>query len=145
MKKTISILTILSLVCVTGCTAEQAKKETVIVEVKTPGQLAQAAEKVQHPAANFDKQVESGIVILDFFAVWCPPCKRFSPVFIKAASDNTDKLFIKIDIEQYAEITNKYGVQSMPTIIALKDGKEIKRNVGGMSEAQFKKWLNDLK
>lgn len=97
--------------------------------------------------AEFDAQSSSGIVILDFFAQWCPPCKKFGPIFEKASTKaaNTSTKFIKIDVEQFINLTNKFGVRSMPTIVALKDGKEIKRHIGGFSEPQFDKWLADIK
>jgi Thioredoxin domain-containing protein len=157
MKKTISLLTILALVSVSGCncTPKTANEKTAAIKSETviavnSASATKADTRVVHPAstvvADFEKQVANGIVILDFFAVWCPPCKRFGPIFAKTADKaaHADKLFIKIDIEQFASLTDKYGVRSMPTIIALKDGKEVKRTTGAMSEGQFENWLKGL-
>jgi thioredoxin len=152
MKKTISLLTILALASASGCNSatKNASTKSEVVEINSASLVTKAAGKVEHPVsdslADFEKQVENGIVILDFFAVWCPPCKRFAPVFIKTAGKaaHANKLFIKIDIEQYVSLTEKYNVRSMPTIIALKNGKETKRSMGAMSETQFENWLAGL-
>jgi thioredoxin 1 len=130
MKKTISIFAILAMVVTLGCSLIKA---------------------VEHPAndivVEFEKQISSGVVILDFFAQLCPPCKKFGPIFEKASTKAVNKniKFIKIDIEQFVNLTNKYSVRLMPTIIALKDGKEVSRHVGGFSEPQFDKWLTSIK
>jgi len=99
---------------------------------------------VKLPAADFDNQVSQGTVILDFFATWCPPCKKFGPVFKKAAANHPDILFIKIDIDKYEDLMKKYNVRSMPTIIALKDGKRVKTTTGFMSNKKFENWINSI-
>lgn len=163
MKNKLSILTIIALACTTksyciepttDVFAAEAKGQVEAITVKKsePSHLA-ADGRVQHPEANFEKQVASGIVILDFFATWCPPCKRFGPVFVavankkNAAGDefvHADKAFIKIDIDKHTDLTGKYNILSMPTIIALKDGKEVKRVSGSMTERQFENWIKEI-
>jgi len=111
--------------------------------------IAEASGTVQHPVADsiakFDNQIASGTVILDFFASWCGPCQNFGPVFTSAAKKHTNILFIKINIDNYPKITKQFGVRSIPTIIALKDGKRIKSKTGFMNAAQFDAWINGLK
>ena len=99
---------------------------------------------VKVPEADFEKQVSQGTVILDFFATWCPPCKKFAPVFEKAANKHPNILFVKIDVDKHKNLTEKYGVRSMPTIIALKDGKEVKKTTGFMSNKKFENWINSI-
>lgn len=108
-----------------------------------------AAGKVQYPTADFNAQTANGIVILDFFAQWCPPCKRFGPVFEEVANSNPSALFIKVDVDQHESIAKKYSVNSMPTVIVLKNGKEVyplngKRLQGAMTKGQFVSELNKL-
>ena len=100
--------------------------------------------RVEHPIADFDNQVSEGIVILDFFATWCPPCRRFGPVFTRAAANHPDIRFIKIDIDKYASIASDYGVRSMPTIIVLKDGGVVKTKAGYMKLKDFENWINSI-
>ena len=105
---------------------------------------AKAYGSVEHPIADFENQISQGIVILDFFATWCPPCRRFSPVFEKAAANHTDILFIKIDVDKHENLVTEYGVRSMPTIIVLKDGVVVKTKTGYMSSKQFDKWISSI-
>jgi len=106
--------------------------------------ITKANGRVEHPIADFDSQVSEGIVILDFFATWCPPCRRFGPVFTRAAANNPDIRFIKIDIDKYSNIAKDYGVRSMPTIIALKDGGVVKTKIGYMKLKDFENWINSI-
>ena len=71
-----------------------------------------------------------GLVLIDFYAVWCGPCKLAGPVIDELAEDYKDKVVIgKIDVDEIPQIAEKYGVMSVPTVIILKDGKEVERQV----------------
>lgn len=84
---------------------------------------------------NFSELIKSNQnVIIDFYAKWCGPCRMLEPIFENISSNNKDKLFIRIDIDNHEEITNEYRIMSVPTIVILKDGKEVKRNSGFISE-----------
>jgi len=72
---------------------------------------------------NFNQQVESNqIVILDFWAPWCGPCRQFAPIFEEVASAHPDILFGKINTEEQREIAAHFQVQSIPTVAVLKEG-----------------------
>lgn len=83
-------------------------------------------------SGNFKETIEKDgvIAVVDFYADWCGPCKMFAPVFEELAEENTDAIFAKINVDNEENIAIKYGVMSIPTVIVLKDGKEISRNVG---------------
>ena len=83
------------------------------------------------------------IVIVDFFATWCGPCKMFAPTFEKLSSDFNGKLeFLKIDIDKNEDIADHYNVKSVPTFILFKDGKEIERKVGVPAPKEYVELIN---
>ena len=96
---------------------------------------------------NFKEEVinNKGISIVDFWAPWCGPCKMFGPIFERANKSHEDIKFCKLNIdEDNNNISNDFGVMSIPTVIAFKNGKEIKRNVGFMNEDTFNNFLEEI-
>ncbi len=93
---------------------------------------------------NFRDLIGSKRVVVDFFATWCGPCKMLGPIFEKVASSNDGVVFIKVDVDKHEDIAREYGVMSIPTVVFFKDGQEIKRNVGFMSEDALQDIINDL-
>lgn len=85
---------------------------------------------------EFEAKLASGsILVVDFFAEWCGPCKMLSPILESLAPEFEGKLeIVKIDIDSEPELAQKYGVSSIPTIVAIKDGAEIDRMVGFQSK-----------
>ncbi|MCC7442518.1 MAG: thioredoxin [Bdellovibrionales bacterium] len=72
---------------------------------------------------NFESTVDSNpIVILDFWAAWCGPCRMFAPTFEKAAEDHPDIVFGKVNTETAQDLAGAFRVRSIPTIMAFKEG-----------------------
>lgn len=92
-----------------------------------------------HYESDFDKLIEEEAVV-DFYATWCGPCKMFGPVFEEVAT-NMDINFVKIDVDKNSDIAREYGVMTIPTVILFKDGKEVKRKVGFMSNDELTEFL----
>lgn len=69
-----------------------------------------------------DETVREGIVLIDFWAGWCGPCKQFAPVFEKASEKHPDVTFAKVDTEDQPELAGRYGVTSIPTLVVYRDG-----------------------
>ncbi|MDI2882339.1 thioredoxin [Clostridioides difficile] len=88
---------------------------------------------------NFDKEIENGVVVVDFFATWCGPCKMLAPVFEELGNEmNENAKFIKVDIDQSMEIARKFMVSTVPTMMIFKDGKQVDTMVGFMPKESIK-------
>ncbi len=80
---------------------------------------------------TFDENTTTGIVLVDFWATWCPPCRMMGPVIESVGKEMSGKANVfKLDIDQSPAIADRYNVQNIPTMIILKDGKEVERFVG---------------
>ena len=91
---------------------------------------------------NFAEQTSEGYVVLDFYTTWCHYCKLLNPVLTQMAGRYLNIRFIKINAETHRSIASQFGVRGFPTLILLKDGKEVKRNAGFMNAGKFAAWLN---
>ncbi|MFD7714010.1 thioredoxin [Streptomyces sp. NPDC059785] len=84
---------------------------------------------------NFDQTVtENGFVLIDFWADWCGPCKQFAPVYEKAAADNPDLVFGKVDTEAQPELAAAFGIQSIPTLMIVRDQVAVFAQPGALPE-----------
>ncbi|MGW2486172.1 thioredoxin [Streptomyces sp. NPDC001606] len=84
---------------------------------------------------NFDQTVEeNGFILIDFWAEWCGPCRQFAPVYEKAAADNPDLVFGKVDTEAQPELAAAFGIQSIPTLMIVRDKVAIFAQPGALPE-----------
>lgn len=92
---------------------------------------------------NFDENVANGVCLIDFFADWCGPCKMITPIVEELSSEYQGKVLIaKVDVDNAQSVSSKYGITSIPTVIVLKNGKEINRIVGVRDKATFKRMID---
>ena len=97
--------------------------------------------------ANFKTEVleSKGPVLIDFWAVWCGPCKAISPTIEELAKELEGKVKIgKLNVDENPDVTNSLGILNIPTLIFFKDGKEKGRMVGMNSKADISKRIKEL-
>lgn len=91
---------------------------------------------------NFEKEVlkEEKLILIDFWASWCGPCKMMGPVVEQIAEDAKDVAKVcKLNIDEELNLATKYNVMSIPTFILFKDGKEVERMIGAMPKEELMK------
>ena len=97
--------------------------------------------------ADFEAEVlnSSEPVLVDFYAEWCGPCKAMAPALEEVAKEMAGKVKItKIDVDDNPEITNKYQIQAMPTLIMFKDGEIAARHTGALvQKSKLEAWIKD--
>ena len=93
---------------------------------------------------SFDEALASGqLVMADFWANWCMPCRMLGPVIEQLAEEYDGKAIVgKVDTDGQGELAMRYGVMSIPTVIFFKNGKEIHREVGALPKGVFTKVLD---
>ena len=85
---------------------------------------------------GYDEATGSGVVLVDFWAPWCGPCKMQTPILEKVAAELGDKAVIaKVNVDENPELAAKYGIRSIPTLILLKDGENKQQFVGLQQQA----------
>lgn len=91
---------------------------------------------------EFKSEIENGVVVVDFFATWCGPCKMLSPVLEGLSSEMEGKAkIIKVDIDQSSDLANKFEVSSVPTMMIFKDGKKADKMVGFLPKERIKETI----
>ncbi len=97
--------------------------------------------------ANFKQEVldHKGLILVDFWAEWCGPCKMLGPVIERIAKANEGKLAVgKLNVDDHQDTPQQYGIQGIPTMIFFKDGKNVQQLVGFQSQDAIQSVINDL-
>ena len=101
---------------------------------------------VELTADNFNQTIDdSDIVLLDFWAEWCGPCRTFGPIFEKVSEDHDDITFGKIDTDAQQELGAAFDVRSIPTIAAIRDGVMVFKQAGVLPEAALEDLIRQIR
>jgi thioredoxin 1 len=96
--------------------------------------------------SNFNETIENNdILIIDFWAPWCGPCKQFGPIFEKVAGENSDIAFAKVNTETEQGLAGHFKIQSIPTLMVIKEKSLVFNQAGAMDEANFNNLVQQIK
>ena len=102
-----------------------------------------AEEIIIETVEQFDELLASGeLVVVDFWAPWCGPCKMFGPVFKKVAQDYDDVKFVKVNVDEANTLASKYNIFSIPTLMIFNKGEIVAQQVGAASKETYKNMID---
>ncbi len=94
---------------------------------------------------DFNELIKDDIVIVDFYANWCGPCRMLAPVLEELANERGSVKIVKVDVDEHNDLARKYGIMSIPTLMYFKNGNLEKTTLGFISKEQIIENVNNLK
>ncbi|MFW5703841.1 MAG: thioredoxin [Patescibacteria group bacterium] len=97
--------------------------------------------------ATFQEEVinKKGVVLVDFFAEWCGPCKMVAPIIDELSKEREDASFVKVNVDEEGELAQEYGISSIPTFVVFKDGKVVSQFMGAQGKESFEEAIDKAK
>ncbi len=95
---------------------------------------------------EFDKALESekGIILVDFWAQWCGPCRALGPTLKEVSDELEDITILKVNVDENPELSTKYGVRSIPVVFAIKNGEQLDKFVGTKNKEDIISFIEEL-
>ncbi|MBN2683575.1 MAG: thioredoxin [Bacteroidales bacterium] len=94
---------------------------------------------------NFNATVKSGLILIDFWAPWCAPCKMIAPILSDLAESESHRIKIaKVNVEYEKQLASKFNIRNIPTMVIMKNGVEVKRLVGMKTKKMILKEINEI-
>jgi len=92
---------------------------------------------------NFEDEIDTDkVVLVDFYATWCGPCKKLSPIIEEVATEHDEIKLIKVDVDQNPNLSQQFSITAMPTLVVIKNGEEVDRSVGLVSKQKVINMVN---
>ena len=91
---------------------------------------------------NFKEKVSSNLIMVDFWAPWCAPCRMIAPILEEIHDEMQGKAsIVKLNVDENPQVSQEYGITSIPTLLIFKNGEMVDRNVGGAAKEHYKSLL----
>ena len=101
-----------------------------------------ATNKTSDNTFQDDISSQSKLVLVDFWAEWCGPCKQISPILEEIANEKDNLNILKLNIDENPATPQKYNVRGIPTLMLFKDGKLIDTKIGSLPKSSLEDWIN---
>ena len=93
---------------------------------------------------DFNEEIKDKLVLVDFYATWCGPCRMMHPIIEEVAKEENIKV-IKVDVDKHDELARNYGIMSIPTIILFQNGNLVEKNIGFIPKEQLLTMITNYK
>jgi len=94
---------------------------------------------------TFKTEIASGLVLVDFYADWCGPCKMIAPLLEEISKETNDIKIVKVNVDTAPDVAGQFSIMSIPTLIIFKDGKPLESKLGFQSKDMLLNWINQHK
>ena len=91
---------------------------------------------------DFNEEIKNGLVLVDFYADWCGPCRMISPIVEELSNEIEGLKVIKINVDEREDVAKIYGIMSIPTLILFRDGQMEKKQLGFVPKEVLIRWFN---
>ncbi len=101
---------------------------------------------IDYQGQNYQDVIgQQGLVVVQYYATWCGPCKMLKPVLEQISTEMTETKFFRVDIDLFRNQAIEAGIKSVPTVVLYKDGEEVDRQSGYQPKERIQAWMNQFK